>query len=142
RGLASYRVDYATVLGHMGEYLANDGSREAAEAAFRRASAIFEKLIADFPAIPIYREGFAQSENLWSKCLEKWGEQVEAEAACQRAVDLYTELVRQFPAKDTYRQSLSSCAQQLAHLMTLRGASSESIAAVWRIQEWADIIDS
>src|SRR5207302_2598378 len=61
------------------------------------------------------------------------------------AVDMFAELVRQFPDSSgslgkSHRWWLSSCAQRLANLMIARGASSESIAAVWRIQAMADTI--
>lgn len=86
QGLAAYRRGFASAYCCFGDWLAKDGDREKAAAAFRKGLATYERLVTDFPSVPYYRRNLAANLSKWSTFLEASGDKVGAEAAARRAI--------------------------------------------------------
>ena len=114
--MPAYRRDLALGLDNLGTRLRDNlftknlGERPEAEAAFRRALAIEEKLAADFPAVPGYRFELANSHNGLGNLLMELRRLPEAEAAFRRALAIDQELAADFPAMPAYRARVGHAA--------------------------------
>jgi tetratricopeptide (TPR) repeat protein len=88
--------------------LAGLGKRGEAEAAYRRALVIEDKLAADSPTVPEYRRALAGSHNNLGNLLGDLGKHAEAEAAFRQALVSQERLAADFPSVREYRQNLAS----------------------------------
>jgi tetratricopeptide (TPR) repeat protein len=117
---------------NLGSLLANLGKRPEAEAAFRRAVDLHEKLAAEFPGVPQHRHQVAGSLNNLGNLLVGLGKSAEAEAAYRRGLDFYERLAAEFPAVPEYRQSWSMSYNNLGSLLANLGKRPEAEAAFRR----------
>jgi tetratricopeptide (TPR) repeat protein len=93
------------------------GRLEEAASAFRLARDGFAQLVADFPAVPGYRQNLATSHGNLGVVLSHLGKGAEAERECRRALALYERLAADSPAVPKYRQELASSHYNLARLL-------------------------
>jgi tetratricopeptide (TPR) repeat protein len=102
----------------------------AAEKAFRRALAIRERLVADFPAEPAYCLNLAQSYDALGQLLtdpyRAPGRYDEAEAFLDKAVNLLKRLVADYPPAPEYQMELAHSYQSLGILLEERGRAREA----------------
>src|SRR5262249_26815589 len=91
----------------LGALLSDLDKREQAEAAYRQALTLREKLVADFPAVPQYRLELARSHNNLGYLLAGLGKRAESEAAYRQALAILEKLAADFPAVPQYRQDVA-----------------------------------
>jgi serine/threonine protein kinase/Flp pilus assembly protein TadD len=108
------------------------GESAKAEAGQRATIRLSEKLIADYPDVPQYRRGLANSYNHLGIVLVGLGKHKEAEAAYRQALAVQEKLVADFPNVAQYRQDLALSHNNLAHLLEHRGEHTEAEAAYRR----------
>ena len=117
---AAYRVgDIESRLGHMTEavaanYLARDK---------------IEKLVAEFPALPKYREGLADIHNRLGTLLSSLGTWAEAEQHYRNALTIQEKLVLDVPAQPQYRLEMAQSLNNLGSLLKnlgQRGGGAEA----------------
>ncbi len=101
----------------LGLLLAGLGKRPEADEQHRKALAVREKLVADFPAVPVYRRELAQSHNNLGLLLAELGKGPEAEEHVRRAQAIQEKLVADFPAVPRYRQDLALSHNNLGLLL-------------------------
>src|SRR5207249_13606 len=94
RGKAYYRL--ARLRGQMGD-------REAAEVDHRRALALLEPLVAEFPTMPQYRQALVESHLRLGPLLDVLGRPAEAEGHYRKAFAILEPLVADFPTVPEYR---------------------------------------
>ena len=78
---AHYRHDLASSHHHLGLMFRNAGKRPEAEAAFREALSLREKLVEEFPVVPQYRRDLAGTHHSLGVLLQVSGKRAEAGAA-------------------------------------------------------------
>jgi eukaryotic-like serine/threonine-protein kinase len=92
------------------------GRSPASENAYRRAVALFQRLAADFPTRPEFRQELALSHNYLASVLRTAGRLKEAEAAYGEALAILKQLATEFPAQQEYRQTLAGVQNNLGNL--------------------------
>jgi tetratricopeptide (TPR) repeat protein len=115
--------------GNLGNVLRDLGKRAEAEVAYRRALALQEQLVADFPALPEHRQGLARSYNNLGPVLVNLGRSAEAEAAFRQALAIREKLAADFPGVPDYRMELAGAHNNLGALLVRRGKRAEAEAA-------------
>ena len=100
--------------------------RPEAEQHYRQAVAIREKLAADFPAVPKYRQELASSHNNLGHLLAGLGKGPEAEQSHRQAVAIGESLAADFPAVPQYRQELAKSHNGLGLLLADLGKGPEA----------------
>jgi serine/threonine-protein kinase len=113
----------------MGRGLDLLGENTAAEAAYRQALALRERLAADFPTEPRYRRDLAYSHNELGSVLADLGKRAEAEAAYRQALALQERLAADFPWEPQHRQDLAASHNNLGILLADLGRQAEAEAA-------------
>jgi tetratricopeptide (TPR) repeat protein len=93
------------------------GKPDKADAAYRQALGIQEKLAADFPAVPQYSYELALSHNNLGNRLHALGKLAEAEAAHRQALGIREKLATDFPAVPRYREALALSHNHLGNLL-------------------------
>ena len=106
------------------------GKRPEAEEQYRKALAIQEKLVAEFPAVPEYRRDLALSHNNLGILLSGLRKRPEAEEQYRKALAIQEKLVAEFPAVPEYRKDLAGSHNNLGDLLTDLGKRPEAEAAV------------
>jgi tetratricopeptide (TPR) repeat protein len=97
-----------------------------------QALALQEKLAAEFPAVPSYRQGLALSHNNLGILLRDTGRPREAEEAYRRALSLQQELAAGRPAVPDYRRELAGSYYNLGTLLRRTGRPREAEEAYRR----------
>jgi len=105
---------------------------EQAEAEFRQAIELTERLTVDFPTVPDFRQHLAASINNLGITLLARGQRAEAGQALQRSLDLKEKLCRDFPGKPEYRRDLASSHTNHGVLLQTQNQLPESAAAYAR----------
>ena len=95
--------------------LLNTGKPAEAEAEFRKAVAIRQKLVADDPPVTEFRRGLVSSQNTLAKLLSNTGKPAEAEAEFHKALALWKKLIDDNPAVTALRSGLAD-----SHLLSRR----------------------
>jgi serine/threonine protein kinase/tetratricopeptide (TPR) repeat protein len=108
------------------------GEQEEALAGYREATALWQQLVADFAAVPEYREHLAANHHHLGNLLRDLGKLSEAEAAYGQALALLELLAAEFPARPQYRRRLAAGYGNLGALLTNRGRGAEAEAAYRR----------
>jgi tetratricopeptide (TPR) repeat protein len=85
----------------------DQGKLAQAEAFYRQALALEEKLVADFRTVPRYRMSLAMYHSNLGVLYARQRKLGEAEAARRRAVEVQEKLVADFPAVPQYRHGLA-----------------------------------
>jgi tetratricopeptide (TPR) repeat protein len=91
----------------MGILLLDLGKTDKAEAAYRQALGIQEKLVADFPDMPQYRSELANSYNNRGNLLAVQRKLAAAVAAYRLALGIQERLVADFPSMPQFRHDLA-----------------------------------
>jgi tetratricopeptide (TPR) repeat protein len=104
------------------------GQRAEAEAEYRKALALKEKLAADFPAVPVHRRDLAVTHNNLGALLRNQGKRAEAEAEYRGALALYERLAADFPAVPVHRGRLALIHNNLGNMLSDRGKGTEAEA--------------
>ena len=98
---------------------------KAAEADVR-ALAVFEQLVADFPAVPDYREDLARACFGCGQHLSVTSRFQDAEQTYARALALWEELMADAPALPRYRHNQAQCRNHLGSLLLRTGRRGEA----------------
>jgi serine/threonine protein kinase len=102
------------------------GQVSDANAAYRRAQALYGLLTADFPDRPDYRQELARVHNNMGDMHRTAGQQKEAEADFRDAILLQTQLAAEFPARQDYRQELAQSDNNLGILLASAGRNKDA----------------
>jgi serine/threonine protein kinase len=102
------------------------GRMEEAVAAVRQARDGFEKLTAEFPAVPEYRQELAGNHYNLGIYLADLGKWAEAEQQYRRALTLQEKLAADFPAVPPYRRDLAASHNGLGVLLAGLGKRTEA----------------
>jgi serine/threonine protein kinase/tetratricopeptide (TPR) repeat protein len=92
------------------------GERNEAIPGYREAIRLMEKLVADFPTVPAYRQGLAKSHNELGILLRDLGKRREAEAAYRQALAIRQQLVDDVPSEPNYLRDLAQTYNDLGIL--------------------------
>ncbi len=114
---AAYRVGF--IEGRLGR------TTEAA-AAWRKALDGYAKLVADSPAVPLFRQNLAASHMNLEILLAGLGNRLEAEEQHRKALAIQAKLVSDFPAVPLYRKNLATGGISLGNLLAGLGKWSEA----------------
>ncbi|HJT35691.1 MAG TPA: serine/threonine-protein kinase [Pirellulales bacterium] len=136
---ANQRHELAKALSRVGQISANTGSVDDAIAAFTRAVAMYEALVAEEPTVPQYRRALAQELNSLGPEQNKSGKQAAARASYLRAIELGEKLAAEYPDVVAYRMDLAGPYNNLGLLLT---ASGEREAARTNYQRAVEIVES
>jgi tetratricopeptide (TPR) repeat protein len=105
------------------------GKWPEAEAAYRQALALQEPLVAEFPAVPEYRDQLVRCHNNLAVLLATLGKRPEAEAEYRKTLTLQAQLAADFLTVPEYRQSLAMLYNNLGILLLELGKRSEAETA-------------
>jgi tetratricopeptide (TPR) repeat protein len=100
-----------------------------ADAAYRLALDLQEKLAVESPATPEYRSDLATSLNALANRLKMASSYDEAKAIRRRALDLQEKLVADSPANPEYRMALSASYENLGNLLRQTGEYEDAVRA-------------
>jgi eukaryotic-like serine/threonine-protein kinase len=124
-----YHADLALSRNNYGNLLKTLGKRDEAEAEFRAAVALQEKLAADHPGVPQYRQELATSHHNLGVLLAGAGRRSEAEAEYRTALAVREKLAADHPDVPQYRLELVPSYNTLALL--LRDGGDPQAALGW-----------
>jgi serine/threonine protein kinase/tetratricopeptide (TPR) repeat protein len=93
------------------------GRPKEAEAAFRRAVAVYAKYATDFPDFRFYRERLAWATESLAGSLADPADREEAERIHREVIEKYEKLVADFPKASNYRPGLARSYRALAALL-------------------------
>jgi serine/threonine protein kinase len=102
------------------------GRKQESAAAFRQAQSEYEKLAADFTAVPLYRLKLAESHANLGNLLLVLGKHAGAQEAYTEALDLLKKLVADFPSVPQYRHDLAVSHDNLGNLFRDSGKRVEA----------------
>jgi eukaryotic-like serine/threonine-protein kinase len=105
------------------------GQKEEARVGFLEAINQFERLAAEFPAVPQFRQNLTVGHNSLGNLLRDLGRLPEAEAAFRQAFAIGDKLAAEFPAVPQHRQVLASSHHNLCNLLRDLGKRPEAEAA-------------
>jgi len=105
------------------------GENAEALAGYREAVRLAEKLTADFPDVPAYRQHLASSLNGLGKLLHELGKRSEAATANQQALAIYEKLAADFPLVREYRQDLAKSLSNLGVMLSELGKRPQAAKA-------------
>jgi tetratricopeptide (TPR) repeat protein len=103
-----------------------------AQDAFKRALALLEPLVSEFPSEPRLREALARTHQSHASVLLNLWRRSEAITEQRRAVQLWTELAEQFPALPAYQQNLARAYGALGVVLFESGQNEQSVGACRR----------
>jgi tetratricopeptide (TPR) repeat protein len=131
-------LQYAEQAGHSQRYLgwllAETGRLPDAEAAFRSAVSIFEKLSASPPA-PFQRHMLADTHLHLGNVLRNTKRPIEAEKAYRQALAIHEKLVAEFPKEASYRQALLGDYIALGYFLSSIGKTRDAEKAYRKLLE-------
>ena len=94
--------------------------------ALRQAGEAYERLVADFPAVPDYRSGLAGSHTNLGILLADLGKQAEAEQQYRKGLAIQEKLVADFPTVPDYRSGLAGSHINLGLLLADLGNGKDA----------------
>ena len=112
------RRDLADTVSRIGVLLSETGKPAEAEAEYRRALAIQQKLADDHPAVADFRDGLANSHNNLGILLMATGRPAEAEAEYRAALAIRQKLADDHPAVTEFRSRLAGSHHNLGNLLS------------------------
>jgi serine/threonine-protein kinase len=107
---------------HLGEY-------QEAEAAYREAEAMFQRLVVDFPDLPAHRDRAAVVQSNLGTLLELTSRPREAEAAYRAALAIQQQLAAEFPERTSQRSAMAGEHTNLGNVFRDTGRPREAEAA-------------
>ena len=114
------------------------GEKEEARSNMEAGQAIFAKLVADFPDVPMYREELGKSCRNLGVVLVSQRLPREAEAAYRSALEIHGRLVSEIPGEPGYRRNLAKVHDALGLLLKDLGRpikAEETFRTALKIQE-------
>ena len=110
----------------------------------RRSISLWEKLVADHPEVPGYRDSWAAPVNVLSNILIEAGRLPEAEKAIRQAVARMEKLNAENHPGTDYRQSLARCLATLGILLAL--PEINRLDEAWQVYGraldlWQELVD-
>jgi serine/threonine protein kinase/WD40 repeat protein/tetratricopeptide (TPR) repeat protein len=90
---------------------------------------ILQKLVEQFPTVPVYQQDLARSHYSLGNQLSRVGKNDAARAAYEASVTILKKLVEQFPAVPLYQQDLARSYQSLGYLLSDVGDQDAARAA-------------
>jgi tetratricopeptide (TPR) repeat protein len=108
--------------------MARRGKRAEGEEQDRKALALDEKLVADFPDVPAYRRDLARCHNALGNLLQDLGKRAEVEEQFRKALALNEKLVADFPGVPAYRVGLGGSYCNKGGLVLAGGKPADSLA--------------
>jgi eukaryotic-like serine/threonine-protein kinase len=116
---------------HLNRAVALTNLKRRAEAVqdWDQALAIGDKLAADFPAEPEYREQLARGHTAKGVLLSELGKRPEAESAFRQALAIRKKLAADFATVPKYRQELAHSHSNLGFLLRELGRRPEAVTA-------------
>jgi tetratricopeptide (TPR) repeat protein len=121
-----YRNGLALSHNNLGVLLADLGKRPEAEEQYRKALAIWGKLVAEFPAMPDHRKHVGVSHINLGLLLAGLGKRPEAEEQYRKALAVLEKLVADFPAVPDYRKHVGVSHINLGLLLAGLGKRPEA----------------
>jgi tetratricopeptide (TPR) repeat protein/predicted Ser/Thr protein kinase len=94
------------------------GQPARAEASFRRAVALQERLCRDWPRVPAYRHELANSQHNLGQVLRNQEQHAPAEEALTQALDVLRQLIREEPDEPGFQVDLASASNSLGVLLS------------------------
>jgi tetratricopeptide (TPR) repeat protein len=116
----------ASVEQGLGELYHAQGRTQEAQAAFRRAWAIYQKHTSDFPNVRFYRERLAWASHRLADSLTDPDDGTEAERLYCEAVEEHEKLVADFPKVAIYRRGLSRAYRGHGNLLRRLGRHDDA----------------
>jgi eukaryotic-like serine/threonine-protein kinase len=114
------------------------GEMSEAAAGYREAIRLLEKLVADFPTVPTYRELLAGCHNNLGGLQVYVGQLPAAETAYRQALVIEEKLVAELPAEPRYRLILAGTLRNLGNLLSDQHKPAEAEPLLRRTLEIAD----
>jgi serine/threonine-protein kinase len=105
------------------------GRNEEARRDYEQTCALFAQLAANFPDVPDYREGLANSQLNFGRLLVDLGKHDEAELAYAESMRIQTQLTADFPTRPKYRNALANSHHNRGILLYGIGKRGEAEAA-------------
>jgi tetratricopeptide (TPR) repeat protein len=130
------RWSLATSLNNWWLLLLDTDRRAEFEAPCRRALALQEKLVADFPTVPEYRRGLGVSYHNLGMLLQLTGRPRPAEMAYRQGLAIRERLVAEFPGVPDYSSELATTLSNLGQLLLDGGKPGEARALLGRAIEY------
>jgi serine/threonine protein kinase/Tfp pilus assembly protein PilF len=114
-------LETAEAYRRMGNIYSQLGQPPKAEQAYGEALGLLDKLAAEFPSEPGYREALAHTNHDLGETLVHLARTAEAEKPMQRAVDLMRGLAAEFPSNTKYRQDQVTFQADLSEVLQILG---------------------
>jgi len=121
----SHRQKLARSQNNLGDLYLGAGRIQEAEAAYRQALVIREKLAASSPE-PGYQEDLARSDTSLGSLMKERGQLQEAEKLCRQAVALWKKLAVDLPGEARYRENLAQSLDDLGNTLRDSGQLREA----------------
>jgi serine/threonine protein kinase/tetratricopeptide (TPR) repeat protein len=123
-----YRTEFAVGCDRLGN-LWRDTQPPEAERAYRQGLTWRERLVDDFPTVPGYRQGLANSHNNLAIFLHAAGKQAAADQAYRTALTIQEKLVADYPRVPDFRRDLASSLANRAILLQQQNRLADAEAA-------------
>ena len=113
---------------NLGDSAVGTGKAPEAEAEYRQALAIQQKLADDNPAVTEFRSSWPTATTTSASCWRETGKASEAEAEYREALAIQRKLADDNPAVTDFRSRLAHSHHNLGDLLSLTGKASEAEA--------------
>jgi tetratricopeptide (TPR) repeat protein len=132
----------AQALQKQGDEQMKAGQLVEAEATYRQAMALREKLATDFPNVPAHRLELARMNNNLGELHTSTGRYKKAEPPLRKAVALLEQLVTDFPDGPAYRRELLRSYRQFGQLYEASGRARQAKEMKQRAKALEKALDS
>jgi serine/threonine protein kinase len=102
------------------------GDLKVAEQDYRKALALLDSLVTDFPTVPRYRESLARVCNSLGLIAESTGRLDDAESHLRRELPLVERLAQDFPDRPEHSRELARTLTNLANVILARSNTDDS----------------
>jgi tetratricopeptide (TPR) repeat protein len=120
-----YQLELARSCGQMSRILTTPDSGEAEEY-LRRAERLLEKLVADYPAVPSFREVKATNHRRLAELFVRTNRPADAEAAYRQELAICEELATDFARWPQYREHVADSAWRLGNFLLKANHADEA----------------
>jgi serine/threonine-protein kinase len=136
--VTTYRVDLASIYGHLGKLQFETGDPAGALASLGRSRDLREALARDHPAITKYQDHLAAAYNSLGLLHLQTGRTAEALAYLERAIAIQEALVREHPAVADHQTALARSSLNLGRLRMEADRPVEALAGYERARGIAE----
>ena len=123
---AEIRDELAWAFDARGWVLRELGDSTRAEADYRQALDLLEKLVAEFPRVPRHREALARALNSLGLIEESTGRQADAEGHLRRELELVERLAKDFPDRPEHQRVLARTLSNLGSVLLGQDRAGEA----------------